>query len=78
MTDFWLIYSLKEAVHGEVCLWWKPKAMGYTRYLEQAGRFTREEAEAHQRGASGDVAILEESTALKAALRVVPLDGVGG
>lgn len=75
----WLVYTLKEAANGDVCLWWKPKAMGYTRYLEEAGRFSRDEAEQHLRGASGDVAIVEESSAAGAALRVVPLKAwVGG
>lgn len=39
-----LVYSAKEEGHGEVYLWWKPNRSGYTRYVEEAGRYTPAEA----------------------------------
>lgn len=66
----WLILCLDEPGHGEVCLWWKPNAAGYTTRLDEAGRFT--EAYAKLRTGGGDRAV-PLSEAEGRAVRVVPL-----
>jgi hypothetical protein len=35
----YLIHTTTERGHGEVYLWWKPKGAGYTRLVEEAGRW---------------------------------------
>lgn len=52
----WLVLSLKWTRGADHLVWYRPKANGYTSDLSQAGRYTREEAEAECRGASGDLA----------------------
>jgi hypothetical protein len=53
------------------CLWWRPERSGYTAFVDEAGRYTRTEAEAQQRSRPDkDVAVLA-SEALAAARSVV-------
>lgn len=44
LHDPFLIYTVKEEGHGSVYLWWKPNRCGYTRYIEDAGRYSAAEA----------------------------------
>lgn len=39
-----LVLSFKRGAWGNSAVWWKPDGGGYTSYLEEAGRYTREEA----------------------------------
>ena len=44
LSEEWLVYTLMERGHGDVYLWWGPNHSGYTRYIENAGRYSEEEA----------------------------------
>ena len=46
----WFLYTTKEPGHGDVLLWWRAGGAGYSRYLEEAGIFTREQAESFEKG----------------------------
>lgn len=45
MDEQYLVWS------NENCAWWRPSGQGYTRYVEAAGRYSREEAISIARGA---------------------------
>lgn len=72
----YVIYTLDERGHGDVCLWWKPQGCGYTRYLDEAGRFSKAEASARV-GSDGDV-VVALAVAEHAAKRVVPISKLEG
>ena len=40
----WLIYTKDEKAPGHTLLWWRPKSTGYTRFVEEAGRYSFDEA----------------------------------
>jgi hypothetical protein len=44
MVQHWLILSVKWSKGSEDLVWFKPDACGYTTDINQAGRYTREEA----------------------------------
>lgn len=44
MSEAFLILSTKRGPFGNSCVWYRPKAMGYTQYIEEAGYFEEEEA----------------------------------
>lgn len=72
--DAWLIYTTDEEGHGGCLLWWKPKAAGYTRHIEEAGRYSeldaRRQAGHDSAGGTGNYAV-RYLDAVKVALRVV-------
>lgn len=40
------MYLIENTQHrGDCCVWWRPKGHGYTRVLDEAGRWPKEEAE---------------------------------
>lgn len=41
-----------EHTHGDTITWWKPNSRGYTVDLEQAGEYSKEQAEAIVSGAN--------------------------
>lgn len=43
MSDLYLIWS------NEHRAWWRPRAQGYTKRIDHAGRYSREEAIKHSR-----------------------------
>lgn len=41
----WVILASEAPTYDKnLCLWWKPKCMGYTIFLKEAGRYSQEEA----------------------------------
>lgn len=67
----YLVYTTVEEGHGGVYLWWGPNRSGYTRYVEEAGRYTLNEAKSiiRMRGQEGavplDVVLENASSVLK-------------
>lgn len=44
----WVILASEAPTYDKnLCLWWKPNSAGYTIFLDEAGRYTRAEAERH-------------------------------
>ena len=41
------ILSMERTAGEPACVWWRPKAAGYTRSLAEAGRYSREQAIRH-------------------------------
>lgn len=55
--NLWLVYTLTEPGHGSVLLWWKANRCGYTAKVDEAGRYTRAEAEEIERLRGQEVAV---------------------
>ena len=57
-TEKYLIESI-EHTHGDVVIWWRPNSLGYTDNIDEAGRYTKAEAdsicELANRGAGTDL-----------------------
>lgn len=67
----WLIRDTRGNPDGLVN-WWGPNRCGYTTSLDDAGRYTEEDAKWQERSPSTDVAVpLERAMALS--VRVVPV-----
>lgn len=68
----WLVYTTTEEGHGGVYLWWKPNRSGYTRYVEEAGRYTKSEAESicKMRGQEGAVSVDVVAAQTSSVLRI--------
>jgi hypothetical protein len=47
----------REHQHGATVLWWRPQGKGYTTRLDEAGLYTRQEAESQARDRDCDVAV---------------------
>lgn len=62
-TDFYLIWSNQKG------MWWRPERRGYTAFIEEAGRYPRDEAESIVRDATVNWQIRHD--------RVDPVTGVG-
>lgn len=79
-TDTYLVYTTTEEGHGGVYLWWRPNRAGYTRFIGEAGRYTRAEAEqiSRMRGQEGalPLAAVMEGATLKITGKLLP--GVHG
>lgn len=67
----YLILSLKLST-GDLCVWYKPNAGGYTARLDRAGRYS--EADAKSLTESGVTLAVLESRALTLAVSVVPYE----
>lgn len=66
----YLIRCVDDVGQQEMALWWRPERMGYTTSIDEAGRYTREEAEAQARSRNVDFAV-PLSKALALSSRVV-------
>lgn len=53
----YLIRCIDQAGQQEMALWWRPERRGYTTSIDEAGRYTREEAEAQARARDIDFAV---------------------
>lgn len=53
----YLIRCIDQAGQQEMALWWRPERRGYTTSIAEAGRYTREEAEAQARARDIDFAV---------------------
>lgn len=69
----YLIRCVDVAGQQELVLWWRPNRIGYTTSLDEAGRYTREEAEAQARARNCDFAV-PLSKAMGLAQHVVRLE----
>jgi hypothetical protein len=79
MTDQeknWLIQDCRQAV-GNCALWWGPNRQGYVCSIEEAGRYTEQEARAQERSRETDRAVRLED-ALRCATTHVRTDTNGG
>lgn len=56
----YLIYSKKRT--NEIAMWWLPNAAGYTNNVDEAGRYSRDDAESHCSGSHGDSISVDEMT----------------
>jgi hypothetical protein len=74
----YFLYTTKEPGHGDVLLWWRKGGAGYSRYLEEAGTFTREQADHYVNGSGYEVVAVEAPEAYALAKRVVRIDDVKG
>lgn len=74
----WLVLCLDEPGHGDVGLWWGPNRSGYTRRLDEAGRYTESEARRCAGAADGGDLAVPLSALEGRAVRVVPLDDIEG
>lgn len=72
----WLVLC-HEHGDGAVCLWWRANGAGYTRLIDEAGRYTETEARAIENNRQKDVAV-RLADAEAAAQRVVMLDRLPG
>jgi hypothetical protein len=72
MSESYLILSKKwsRSAPREHAVWYRPEAHGYTTNIEEAGRFTKEEARAHTRSSEGVTAMVKESQAYAMAERL--------
>lgn len=79
LDDPWLILCLKERGIGDVCLWWRANACGYTVDLDKAGRYTKAEALRHAPPGQSYPSTIAVRLAdvVGRARKVVPLDGMG-
>jgi hypothetical protein len=59
---------------GDDCVWWGRDRSGYTRNLDEAGRYTRNEAERQQRARPDIDVAVDEAKAIELVRRVVPRD----
>ncbi len=66
----WLIRDTRRNPDGQL-LWWGPNRCGYTTSLEDAGRYTEEQARKQEACRDTDVAV-PLAKALAAAVRCVP------
>lgn len=78
----WLVYTTSEIGYGSVYLFWKPLAAGYTRFIEDAGRYTFGEAERYASkswadGTTGAVRLDSIGEVLKRVLPSTSLDEIG-
>lgn len=67
----YLLFTTSEQGWGEVVLWWKPEGAGYTRFLDEAGIFTRDDALSRARPAE-NVHAVPFPVAYAMAKKVVP------
>lgn len=74
----WLLYSVKERGWGDTVLWWRDKASGYSRFIEEAGRYSLKEAESYVNGAGYCVVMVKAAEAWAAAKRVVRIQDLAG
>ena len=65
----YLIFS-KPRTTG-VAMWWRPNAAGYTTNLDDAGRYSKEDAESHCAAAHHEIVAVEELAAYKLATRTI-------
>ena len=68
----YLIFSRKHTTG--IAMWWRPNAAGYTNNLDDAGRYSKEDAESHCSGMHGDAMPVAELEAYRlSARRIVDL-----
>jgi len=58
----------------DMTLWWRPKGAGYTVFLDEAGRYTKEAALQIVRGSRTDNSIVSEAVAMKRSRAMVRLE----
>ena len=73
----WFLYTTDERGWGDTVLWWKENGCGYTRFVEEAGAYSLQEAEAIVRGGHS-VAMVKAPEAHAAAKRVVRIMDLKG
>lgn len=73
----WLILSLKWSRSrngGEFAAWYRPDSCGYTMNLDEAGRFTEEEARERTSGGEGVTAMVHERVAYSVGIQRTTVD----
>lgn len=70
----YLIFTTKRGPLGNSCMWYRPNAMGYTEYLEDAGFYTEEEAKSRCKGMDY-LHMIHEDEVYPKTKSVVPFEG---
>ena len=70
-AGMWLIVSIKHGFHHDATVFWGPNQCGYTSYVEQAGRYTKEEADAICKRATHELWALPATRVVSESRRVL-------
>jgi len=73
----WFIYTTDERGWGDTILWWKEDECGYSRFVEEAGAHSLQEAETIVKSGH-NVAMVKAPEAFAAARRVVRIQDLRG
>lgn len=68
----WLLLSVKYST-GDFLVWWGPNSSGYTYRLDDAGRYSAEEADRIEKSTHGSAVAVPLSDVIDHAVKVVPI-----
>jgi len=70
----YLVYCSERQYDGVAC-WWRPGRCGYTRNIDEAGRYSKAAADEIERDSRGeDCGIAEDEVMAMTLVRICPLD----